>query len=268
MINKELVWMFIRRHLTISLVVAIGSGVLSFCLALLFPDTHLEDAAKISMSWPKIMKDLFGDPIHAFTDIYGWLNLQVFHITFWAIFGVFASFLASYIVATEVERKTIDTLLSCCVTRSEVIVSRLTALAMILTVSIIPFFLGCLLAIAILDQPLQLEVLLAACISGLFLILVWAATTLLISVCFSYQTPSLIITWGLFAFLFLFKEVFSKLVPALENFAYMSPFHYYRTGDILLRKTYLWSDWVVLLCVSIFFASLATIYFSRKDILL
>jgi hypothetical protein len=33
MINKELVWMFIRRHLTISLVVAIGSGVLSFCLA-------------------------------------------------------------------------------------------------------------------------------------------------------------------------------------------------------------------------------------------
>jgi ABC-type transport system involved in multi-copper enzyme maturation permease subunit len=268
MINKELVCMFIRRHLTISLVVAIGSGVLAFCLALLFPETRLEDAANISESWPKIMKDLFGDPIHGFTDIYGWLNLQVFHITFWAIFGVFASFLASNIVATEVERKTIDTLLSCCVTRSEVIVSRLIGLATILTLSVIPFFLGCLLAIFILDQPLQLVALLAACISGLLLFLVFAATTLLISVYIPYQTPSLIITWGLFGFLFLFKEAITKLVPALENFAYISPYHYYRTGDILLRNTYFWSDWVVLLCVSITFASLAALYFSRRDILL
>jgi ABC-type transport system involved in multi-copper enzyme maturation permease subunit len=268
MINKELVWMFIRRHLTLSLVVAIGSGVLAFCLALLFPETHLEDAAKISRNWPKIMKDLFGDPINAFTDIYGWLNLQVFHITFWAIFGVFASFLASYIVATEVERKTIDTLLSCGVTRSEVIISRLIGLATILTVSIIPLLLGCLLAIFILDQPLRLEALLAACISGLFLFLVWAATTLLISVYIPYQTPSLIITGGIFGFLFLLKEAITKLVPALENFSYISPYHYYRTGDILLRKTYCWSDWVLLLCVSITFASLAVLCFSRRDILL
>jgi ABC-type transport system involved in multi-copper enzyme maturation permease subunit len=268
MINKELVRMFIRRHLIISLAVSIGSGILVFCLALLFPDTHLEDAAKISMSWPQIMKDLFGDPIQGFTDIYGWLNLQIFNITFWAIFGIFASFLASYIIATEVERKTIDTLLSCCVSRSEVIVSRLIGLAMILTLSIIPVFLGCLLAIFILDQPFQLEALLSACISGLFLFLVWAATALLISVYITYQTPCLIITWGLLAFLFLFKEVFTKLVPALNSFAFISPYHYYRPADILLRKTYFFSDWVVLLCIFISFASLAALFFSRRDILL
>ena len=266
MINKELVRMFIRRHLILSLVVSIGSGVLALGLTLLFPDTHLEDAAKISMGWPQIMKDLFGDPIHAFTDIYGWLNLQVFQITFWAIFGVFASFLASNIVATEVERKTIDTLLSCSITRSEVIVSRLIGLAMILTLSIIPFFLGCFLGILILDQPLQVDAIGAACLAGLFLFLVVAATTLLISVYIPYQTTCLIITWGFFGFLFLFKEAITKLVPVLKNLAFLSPYHYYRTADILLRKTYFLSDWVVLLCIFISFSSLAALYFSRRDI--
>jgi ABC-type transport system involved in multi-copper enzyme maturation permease subunit len=219
------------------------------------------------MSWPKIMKDLFSDPVHAFTDIYGWLNLQVFHITFWAIFGVFSSFLASYIVATEVERKTIDILLSCCITRSEVIVSRMTGISMILTISIIPLFLGCLMAILILDQPLEIGSLLAVCLSGLFLFHVCAAATLLISVFVPSQTPSMIITWGIFAFLFLFKEVISKLTPILQKFDIISPFHYYRTGDILLRKTYLWSDGAILLSVCVALIFLAVLYFSRKDIL-
>lgn len=268
MINKELVRMYMRRHFILSFSVAIGSGVLSLFLTLLFPDTHLQDAAKISMSWPKIMKDLFGDPILGFTDIYGWLNLQIFHITYWAIFGIFASLLASYIIAKEVEGKTIDILLSCSITRADVIISRILGLSVILTLSILPLFFGCLLGILILDQPLQLDALIAACFTGLVLFLVCAGTTLFISTFIPYQIPSLIATWALFGFLFLYQELFTKLVPGLDRLSFISPFHFYRTGDILIHRTFIWSDPVVLLCVFVVLSSLSVIHFMRRDILL
>jgi len=112
MINCELISMFIKRHFSISMITGLCAGVLVFFLAIIFPETNVQDAELISSNWPQIMKDLFGDPIYAFTNIYGWLHLEIYHITFWLIFGILASILASYIIAKEIEDKTMDILVS------------------------------------------------------------------------------------------------------------------------------------------------------------
>ena len=103
-----------------------------------------------------MMKDIFGDPIFGFTDIYGWLQLELFHITFWALFGIFAAFLASNIVAKEYESKTIDLLLSTPVSRTELVVNRLIGLIILLIIAILPTVIGCILGIATLNLEINL----------------------------------------------------------------------------------------------------------------
>ena len=268
MINGEIIRLFIRSHRTTTLVVALGSGIIAFALTIWFPATDLQDAEQISSNWPRMMRNLFGDPIYGFTSIYGWLNLQIFHITFWIIFGIFASLLASTIVAKEVEEKTIDILLSSTVTRYEIVINRLVGLCLLISVSILPLLLGCIFGILILGQPLELNLILFVCVLGVTLFLVCAATNLLISVFIPSQTFSLVITWCILGFMFFFEELLVKLAPAMEKFAFLSPFHFYSTGEVLIHNSIDWLDPFILFSVFLTLSFFSVFLFSRKDILL
>ena len=90
MLNRRLYALFLRRNVRLAAIVSVCSGLLFYLLAVLFPASDPHEAEIVSASWPDIMKDLFGDPAFAFADIYAWLNLQVFHITSWAMYGVCA----------------------------------------------------------------------------------------------------------------------------------------------------------------------------------
>lgn len=125
-----------------------------------------EDALAVADSWPQIMKDLFGDPIYSFTDIYGWLYLEIFHITYWIAFGVLASILAANIVAKEIEGNTIDILLSYPITRSGLIISRMITVIMIMLLSTIFTLLICILGILMAGFPIYFKLIVQAFLIG------------------------------------------------------------------------------------------------------
>lgn len=267
MFKKELIGFFLykfRRHV---LIISLSSGLLIFLLTRMFPSIDTSSAGMISVNWPQLMKDVFGDPIFGFTDIYGWLQLELFHITFWALFGIFAAFLASNIVAKEYENKTIDLLLSTPVSRTDLVVNRLIGLVILLIIAILPTILGCVLGIATLNLEIKLLPLLAASFSGLLLCLVFSGMTLLISIFTRTQTISILIGLAIFGFCFLFSYMIIPMIPALKVIAVISPFHYYDTAAILIRDSYSIHNPVIMFLLFIFLAFLSSLLFEKRDII-
>ena len=267
MINKELVLFYLRKFRKHVLIVSLSSGLLVFFLTIMFPSMDISNAKGISSSWPQLMKDMFGDPLFGFTDVYGWLQLELFHITFWVLFGIFASFLAANIVAREYENKTIDLLLSLPVNRTELIVNRLIGLFILLFISILPTIIGCILGIFVLGLEIKLLLLLLASLSGFLLCLLYAGIALLISLFTRSQTVSILISMAVFGFFFLFSNMIIPVIPAFENIAVVSPFHYYDSASILIRNSYSLTNPAVLF-IGFAVVSLISFYlFNRKDII-
>jgi len=248
------------------LIVSLVSGVLMFFLTTVFPSMDIRSAEAVSSSWPNIMKDMFGDPLFGFTDVYGWLQLELFHVTFWLVFGIFASFLAANIVAREYENKTIDLMLTVPVSRTGLIVNRLAGLSILLFISIVPTFAGCVLGIAVLDLDFRLLLLLAASLSGFLLCLLYAGITLLVSLFTRSQTLTILISLAVFGFFFLFSNMIIPLVPALNGIAVISPFHYYDTAAILIRHSYSLLNPVILLLAFVFVVFISSLLFEKTDI--
>ena len=267
MLRPKLISQFIRRNIKLTLIFAASAGVLAFFLVLLFPETGQMQAAQVYSNWPQVMKDLFGDPAAALSDVYGWLNLQVFHITFWVLYGVLGAMLAVRIAAQEIEEKTIDILLSLPLSRTEIMFGRLTATVALLAVSIPPVAAGCGLGIAVLGQPLKPGLLLAVSVNGLGLALVIASVTLLVSVFFPSQTSSIFISLGTLALMFLYTQVAVKLVPFLKGLAFLSPFHYYSPERILIHQSVSLGNTLILMALAAALSLVAVKVFERRDIL-
>lgn len=198
MVNRQLYIMFLRRNIRLVGIVSICSGLLFYLLAIIFPDMDPHEAGLISASWPDMMKDLFGDPALAFADIYAWLNLQVFHITFWAIYGVCAAILGTRIIAREMEEKTLEILLSYPVSRAEVVMSGTAGVCTLMLLGIIPGIIGCGLGVLSSGGELHLSVITQAAVACLLVSLVCAAITVLMSACGGGQTLSVSLSLAVF----------------------------------------------------------------------
>lgn len=262
----ELFLRFVSRNLRLCALVGAGSGLLAFFLATLFPEMALEDAASVSSSWPDLMKKLFGDPLLAFTNVYAWLYLEVFHITFWLVHGSLAAFLAARILATEVEEKTSDILLSVPISRTQILTSRLVALALLSLLAALPVVIGCALGIRAVGLTLHLAPLVLATCAGVLLSLVMAALTLLASVWVPRPTHCMFAALGLVGLLFLFDEMLVDLVPVFESAAALNPFHHYGVAEILVHDSGAGSGPWVLLAMSLGLVALAMVSFARRDL--
>jgi ABC-2 type transport system permease protein len=267
MIRSELIRSFMAKHRKQLLIVSLCGGVLAFFLTVIFPAMELRSAELISSSWPPLMKNMFGDPIYGFTDIYGWIQLQIFHITLWALFGVFAALLASNIIAKEFETKTIDIILACPISRAELILSRLAGLTVLVAVAIVPVVIGCCAGITALSYQIRFSALLLSALNGFLLCLFFAGTTLLLSVFIHAQTLSVVLSFAAGGFFFLLNQMIVPLFPALGRIAFLNPFSYYNSAGILIHGTCSPGDPFILLLFFISLSGISVSLFRRRDIL-
>jgi ABC-2 type transport system permease protein len=266
MFNRHIYGMFLRKNGRLAVAVSVVSGFLFFLLAALFPDMDPHEAELISASWPDVMKGLFGDPALAFADIYAWLNLQVFHITSWAIYGVTASILSARVIAQEREEKTLELLLSCPVSRVGVLVSGTTGICTLMCLSLVPGIVGCGLGVIASGEALQWYPLLLAGAACLCISMVFGAISLLISACGGSQTLSISVTLAFFSLFFLHSEMLSALIPVLKHLLFANPFRYYRVDDILILGRYECPALLFSALQSLVLLSVAGVVFSRRDI--
>jgi ABC-type transport system involved in multi-copper enzyme maturation permease subunit len=266
MIIRELIRNFIRRNLKISLVVTAVMSLVVLLLVIIFPDMPEENALAVSDSWPVLMKNLFGDPVYSFSDIHGWMYLQIFHITWWLAFGVLGAILAVNIVAKEVEGNTVDILLSCPVTRAGLILCRFFSVILILTaISCFMFFICCG-GVLLAGFPVRSGLIVKAVLSGLFLSMIFASLSLLVSLLVFQQTLSVFITLGIMGFFFMYDEVLAKLYPLMDRFSFLNPFHYYQPGNILIHETGSISHLLMMTLFVLILLLISVLVFNRKEI--
>jgi len=267
MLKKELIRSFLSKFKKHLIIISLSSGLLVFFLTVMFPAMDPGSTDAVSSNWPRLMKDVFGDPLTGFSDIYGWFQLELFHITFWVIFGIFSSFLASHIIAKEYENRTIDLIFSLPIKRTTLIINRLISLLLLLFLAVLPTLLGCILGIASLKLNLNPLPLLAAILNGFLLCLLYAAISLFISLFTRSQTASILISLAVFGFFFLLSHMIIPIIPALKSFDVISPFHYYDTASILIRHSYSLLNPVILFLGFVVFSSLSCLLLEKKDII-
>ncbi len=264
--NTELLRMFIRRHVKLAASVGIGSGALSAFLVALFPNMPPSTAATIAASWPGVVKDIFGDPLRGFCDIHAWASLQVFHITYWVIYSCLAALMSACVIAKEIEDKTFDILLSCPVARREVVVSRMSALFLLLAASVLPVFAGTCLGVFLAGQTPHLGGIGLSTMNGLLLAFVCGALTLLISVVVPSRMLSVAGALTVFLALFFYEAMLLPLLPVLKRFSYLSLFHFYEADRILLDGSFSWTAPLLLALISITLTLIALALFRQRDI--
>ena len=266
MINGEIIKSFFLRNIKLSIAVSLIMALITLLLTTLFPDMPESDALNISSSWPQLMKDLFGDPIYGFTDIYGWLNLQLFHITFWMFLGIFAAILSSHIIAREIEEKTIDIVLSCPISRTGLILNRLSATVIILVFASLLTLLSNVLGLMILKIPIDFDLLFTTYISGLLLCLAFASISLLISVWIPHQSYTVFLTIGIMAAMFFCEELLVKLIPFFGKFSFLNLFHFYKPNEILIQGVISIKNLVILFGYFMLLSLVSILSFKEKDI--
>ena len=264
--NVELIQMFIRQHIKLTAAVGLGTGVLSAFLVALFPDMSSSDAVVIAESWPSLAKDIFGEPLLGFCEIHGWANLQVFHITSWVIYSGLAALLTSCVVAKEIENKTLDVLLSCPVSRAEIVMSRMVAVLVLLGFAVLPLFAGTGFGMLLAKQPPHLSLIFGASIHVLLLAFVGGTLTLLFTIIVPKRIPCIIATIVVFFTSFFFEAVLVPLLPFLKRFSCLNLFHFYEADYILLEGTFIWTAPLVLGLAGILFILVALSLFYRRDI--
>jgi ABC-2 type transport system permease protein len=266
MINGEIIKSFLKRNVRLSVTVSLIMALIALLLTTIFPDMPESDAIKISSSWPQLMRDLFGDPIYGFTDIYGWMNLQIFHITFWMFLGIFAAILSSQIIAKEIEEKTIDIVLSCPVSRTGLIINRLAAIIIILVFAGLLTLLGNVMGLMILDVPVKFDLLITTYISGLLLCFAFASISLLISIWVPQQSYTVFITIGIMGAMFFSEELLVKLIPFFKAFSFINLFHFYRANEILIQGVISVKDLAILFGYFIILSFFSIFLFRKRDI--
>jgi ABC-2 type transport system permease protein len=266
MISLELVKSFLLRNLRLSIVIWAVMGLVTLLLITLFPNMPADDAVNISTSWPPLMKDIFGDPILGFTDVYGWLNLEIFHMTFWIVFGVYCAIVVSRVIAKEIEEHTMDILLSYPIRRTSLIVSRLTATAILLAVGCLLTLLCTVVGLAILGMPIRLDLLAATLLSGFLLCLAFGSVALLVSVWLPQQMYGLFITIGVMLSMFVYEEMLTKFLPVFGYLPFLSFFHFYKPNEILIHGSVSMADPLILLGYFTLLTLLAAAFFRKRDI--
>ncbi|MBN1572676.1 MAG: helix-turn-helix domain-containing protein [Deltaproteobacteria bacterium] len=181
-------------------------------------------------------------------------------------FGVFSSIIASKIVAKEIEENTIDILLSCPITRAGLILIRLIAAAIILALATLLTFAFTIIGLVILGMPVRLDILAAAFLSGFLLCLAFGSVSLLVSVFIPQQNYTLFITIGIMFAMFAYEELLIKVISFLEYLPFLSLFHFYRPGEILIHGSISAANPLILLGYFALFSLIAVALFKGKDI--
>jgi hypothetical protein len=66
--------------------------------------------------------------------------------------------------------------------------------------------------------------------------------------------------------MFLYTESLTKMLPFLNNLSFLSLFHFYRPGEILIHNNFFILNPIILIIISVIFLFTSIIVFTRRDI--
>lgn len=216
-------------------------------------------------SMPEAMKALYGDGV-VMTELAGWLQGYAFGGWLSVPYVIFTGLFAAGIVTREMDRRTMDFLLSLPVARWQVLVYRWAGMVGALTVMHLVHFGAVTAAVrAIGEQPLAAEFMWAS-FNSLLLFVALGSVMLLVSLFLDDYGRGVSVLLGLGLGLFFFHLGTADSEGALKTVRGILPFAMYDPGPILLKAEVPVGDMITLASIGLASLGLSVYLFQRKQV--
>lgn len=257
----------ISRNLKSLIIWSLVLGGLVLLMLSIYPQFSMksENMKELLNAYPEALKKAFSMDKLDMSTILGFYGIEVYMIT--TLFGsIFASLLASNIVAKEENEKTVEFLLSKPVTRTEIVTEKLLAMstnilmlnAIVAIISILGFQFAS-------NEQVSMKTFSLLVIATIFLHFTFATVSFFMSTIIKKSRNILSVSLGL-VFVCYFLGIISGVSDKFENLKYLSPFKYVDAGDILennaIEPLYIF----IMLAIMVISITLTYAVYRRKDI--
>ncbi len=259
----------IQRNFRSILIYSVLIGALLMLLMTMFDPELFGDLSAILENYPESLRQMIGDNLDL-TRIEGFVNIYVFTFS-WMWYGIYLMIRIGQDIPEEIEKKTIDIVLSKPISRTEYILGKkMQQILMILIIMIISFG----LVIAGIAMPggsqvsdLNMKHLIIGFVWMTLLLMSLEATAFFFS---SFLTPKKALSFsiGMLVLFYFIGTFWQSMNENLQNIKYLSLFHYFDTAGLMLDGilTNIFRDCMILFGYSVVLTGGALIIFHKRDI--
>ncbi|MEK7817052.1 MAG: ABC transporter permease subunit [Actinomycetota bacterium] len=246
---------------------AVGIAAYAVLILAIWPSLK-ENLATLQQLWesyPESIRKAFGGENMQFASFDGFLSVEYFSQMWPIIMIAFTVSIATGAIAAEVEKGTMELLLSQPVTRRAVFFTRylffLTGLIILIAASVVPVAVGAPLVGGEIGNSALFSIFLP---SFLFYTAI-GSVTFAFSVLFSSRGRAIFISLGLIIFSYAL-DILAKINDTFSDFHFLSIFKYWDPYRYLHGPSWAWGDMAVLAAISLLSTAAAVIWFERRDI--
>jgi ABC-2 type transport system permease protein len=245
----------------VALTLAIGGG---YFTALYNTYVQTFDLASMMDKMPPAMKELIGGSDLDLSNATGFLNIELFPLILPALLAGFAIAMGSGFTAGEEARGTIDVLLSYPVPRWQMVLEKVSALALSMVLIAVVMLAGIQVGAVVGDAPVNLDKVAAGLALATVLSLAFGMMALAIAALTGNRGASAGIPVGLIVVMYLVQSL-SAQIETLRSINGLSLFHYYLGGNPLKNGLDA-GNAVVLAAVALVLLVAALFAFERRDL--
>ncbi len=192
----------------------------------------------------------------------GWLGTE--YLIWWPVVaGIYAFMFGSGAVAREVERGTMELLLSHPISRAQVVVSKFASFLAITGLLVVCTVAGIAVGLLLIDEELNLVRVSLVTVQGGMAVVSIGAYSLLLSCLTLDPRKAMALAGGIMAALY----ILNLMGPLLDSFHWvqkLSLFYYYRPMDIIAQGNFSISSLVVYLGITVACFTAALVVFQRR----
>jgi len=194
-----------------------------------------------------------------------WLSLEF--LALWpVIMSVYAIFYAGGIAAREVERGTMDILLSQPVPRRHIIISKFLVFPLVLVIVAVASIVGVLIGMAIIGNSSDLGGICLAFLPAALIPLAVGSYSLLFS-CIFLEPRKVMLAAGSLTGLFYILNILARTVGPVKWLGNLSIFHYYEPAPITSELSMNWVGIGIYLGIIVICIAASIYIFRRRDII-
>lgn len=237
-------------------------GVLSAMYFSMFPDISAE-AEELTELFPEAMFDFFG--IEAIHTIEGFIAAEVYSFFWIVLLGIYFAYISAGMIVGDIETRKMDLTLSNPVSRESVLIQKIAALWVPLSVINIGVAFTVYVGSTLINEQIDPVVIIILHLLSIPYLLVCAGIGIVLSVLLDRARTAQGAALGLVFVLWL-VEAASNMDPDYEWIGYFTPSRYFDETAILVREEYAFFDAAILLLTFIFLLLLAVGLFIQRDI--
>ncbi|ELY44583.1 ABC transporter permease subunit [Natronorubrum sulfidifaciens] len=252
-----------RKRIKGSLYLSVGLAVLAGMIIWIYPsfrDTFDED--ELLAAYPQEIIQLFD--VQTMTSLEGFLAFELYVFGWVILLGLYFAYSAAGVIADEIDRGRMDSLLAMPVSRRRLLTEKFAALGVpivIVNLLLPPVVLG---GGWLIGESMSVMDVFAVHLLSIPYLFACAGIGLICSVAFDRSAIAQRVALGVTFALFLMQSVLQG--TDYEAIGALTPMEYFNPNEILLEGTYDLGNAVILLAMTVLFVVISQFWFVRKDI--